>query len=91
VADGVSPQMSSQGKDGFHFEMQIAYARPVVVLLAISCLLELRAPRDVERVLALLVAYLVAAIIVPFLEHALRRYKWHLPLACDVLAVGLFM
>jgi len=83
--------MSSQGKDGFHFEMQIAYARPVVVLLAISCLLELRAPRDVERVLALLVAYLVAAIIVPFLEHALRRYKWHLPLACDVLAVGLFM
>ena len=91
MADGVSPQMSSQGKDGFHFEMQIAYARPVVVLLAISCLLELRAPRDVERVLALLVAYLVAAIIVPFLEHALRRYKWHLPLACDVLAVGLFM
>ena len=91
MADGVSPQMSSQGKDGFHFEMQIAYARPVVVLLAISCLLELRAPRDVERVLAMLVAYLVAAIIVPFLEHALRRYKWHLPLACDVLAVGLFM
>jgi signal transduction histidine kinase len=87
----VSPQMNSQVKDGFHFERQIAYARPVVVLLAISCLLELRAPRDVGRVLPLLVGYLALAVLVPFLENALRNYKWHLPLACDILAVGLFL
>jgi signal transduction histidine kinase len=87
----VSPHMNPQAKDSFHFEMQIAYARPVVVLLAISCLLELRPPRDVERVLSLLIAYLVLAAVVPFLENALRRYNWHLPLACDVLAVGVFL
>jgi signal transduction histidine kinase len=87
----VSPHMNPQAKNGFHFEMQIAYARPIVVLLAISCLLELRAPREVERVLALLVAYLVASVLVPVLELSLRRYKWHLPLACDVLVVGLFL
>ena len=83
--------MNPQAKNGFHFEMQIAYARPIVVLLAISCLLELRAPREVERVLALLVAYLLASVLVPVLELSLRRYKWHLPLACDVLVVGLFL
>jgi signal transduction histidine kinase len=83
--------MNPQAKDGFHFEMQIAYARPVVVLLAISCLLELRAPREVERVLTLLIAYLVVAAIMPFLEKALRQYRWHLPLAIDVLVVGVFL
>jgi signal transduction histidine kinase len=87
----VSPHMNPQAKDSIHFEMQIAYARPIVVLLAISCLLELRTPREVERVLSLLIAYLVIAIIVPFLENALRQRKWHLPLACDVLAVGMFL
>jgi signal transduction histidine kinase len=83
--------MNPQAIDGHHFEKQIAYARPVVVLLAISCLLELRAPREVQNVLALLVAYLLAAVVVPVLEQALRRHKWHLPLACDVLVVGLFL
>ena len=83
--------MNPQATNEFHFERQIAYARPVVALLAISCLLELRAPREVERVLALMIAYLAAAVMVPFLERALRRYKWHLPLACDVLVVGLFL
>ena len=83
--------MNPQVTNELHFEMQIAYARPVVVLLAIACLLELRAPREVERVLALMIAYLLAAVMVPLLERALRRYKWHLPLACDVLVVGLFI
>jgi len=87
----VSAPTSPQVKDEFHFEKQIAYARPVVVLLAISCLLELRAPRDVARVLTLLTGYLAIAVIVPFLENALWRYKWHLPLACDVLLAGLFL
>ena len=83
--------MNPQGSDRFHFEMQIAYARPVVALLAIACLLELRAAREAETALALLVAYLLAALAVPWLERALRRYKWHLPLACDVIVVGLFL
>ncbi|HXY00061.1 MAG TPA: GAF domain-containing sensor histidine kinase [Candidatus Limnocylindrales bacterium] len=83
--------MNPQASDRLHFEVQIAYARPVVALLAISCLWELRPVREAETALALLIAYLVAGLVVPFVERALRQYKWHLPLACDVLAVGLFL
>jgi signal transduction histidine kinase len=83
--------MNPQTSDRLHFEMQIAYARPAVALLAISCLLELRAVRETERALALLVAYLVAALAVAGLERVLRTYGWHLPLACDVLVVGLYL
>jgi signal transduction histidine kinase len=83
--------MNPQASDRLHFEMQIAYARPVVALLAISCLLELRTVREAERALALLTAYLVAAMVILLLEGALRAYKWHLPLACDVLVVALYL
>lgn len=83
--------MNPQASDRLHFEMQIAYARPAVALLAISCLLELRTVREAQRALGLLVAYLVAALVILGLERMLRAYKWHLPLACDVLVVGLYL
>src|SRR5208282_1051856 len=83
--------MNPQASDRLHFEMQIAYARPVVALLAIACLLELRPAREAERALVLLTAYLVAAIAILVVEGALRVYKWHLPLGCDVLVVGLYL
>jgi signal transduction histidine kinase len=83
--------MNPQASDRLHFEMQIASARPVVALLAISCLLELRSVREAERALALLTAYLVAAVVILVIEGALRAFKWHLPLACDVLVVGLYL
>jgi signal transduction histidine kinase len=83
--------MNPQTSDRLHFEMQIAYARPAIALLAISCLLELRAVREAERALALLTSYLVAAVVIIGLERLLRRYNWHLPLACDVLVVGLYL
>jgi signal transduction histidine kinase len=83
--------MNPQASDRLHFEMQIAYARPAVALLAISCLLELRTVREVQRALGLLIAYLVAALVILVLERVLRAYKWHLPLACDVLVVGLYL
>jgi signal transduction histidine kinase len=83
--------MNPQATDRLHFELQIAYARPVVAVLAISSLLELRIAREAERALYLLIAYLVAAVVIPLVERALRRYKWHLPLACDVIVVGLFL
>jgi signal transduction histidine kinase len=83
--------MNPQASDRLHFEMQIAYARPAVALLAISCLLELRTVREVQRALALLIAYLVASLVILVLERVLRAYKWHLPLACDVLVVGLYL
>jgi len=83
--------MNPQASDRLHFEMQIAYARPVVALLAISCLLELRTVREAERALTLLTAYLLMGTIILALERALAAYKWHLPLGCDVLVVGLYL
>ncbi|MGB7436171.1 MAG: histidine kinase, partial [Candidatus Acidiferrum sp.] len=83
--------MNPQASDRLHFELQIAYARPVVALLAISCLLELQSVKQAERALALLTAYLVAAVVALWLERVLRAHNWHLPLACDVLVAALYL
>jgi signal transduction histidine kinase len=77
--------------DRLHFDLQLAYARPVIALLAILCLLELRGAREVERPLSFLIAYLVLGIVILLLERALRRQQWHLPLVCDILVTGIFL
>src|SRR5262249_37109848 len=87
----MSPRMNPQATDRFHFEAQLAYARPVVALLAALCLVELRRVREIQRPLSFLIAYLVLAIAVLWLERTLRGRDWHLPLACDVLVLGIFL
>jgi len=82
--------MSPQASERRHFELQLAAARPVVVLLAIVSLLELQPARLAARPLSLLIAYLVAALLSLVFERALWAYDWHLPLACDVLVLGVF-
>ena len=82
--------MTPQPTDRLHFDLQIAYARPVIATLGMLGLLELRPAREVERPLAFLIAYILAAILILFLERALRRYHWRLPVLCDVLAAGIF-
>ena len=83
--------MNPQATDRLHFDLQLAYARPVVATLAVLCLLELRPAREVQRPLAFLVAYVVAGIVVLLLERVLRRYSWRLPVMCDVLVAGVFL
>jgi len=83
--------MNPQPTDQLHFELQIAYARPVIATLAMLGLLELRPARQVERPLAFLISYVIAGILVLFLERVLRRYQWRLPLLCDVLVAGIFL
>jgi signal transduction histidine kinase len=83
--------MNPQATDRLHFDLQLAYARPVVATLAVLCLLELRPARQVQRPLAFLVAYVVAGIAVLLLERVLRRYSWRLPVMCDVLVAGVFL
>jgi len=87
----VSPRMNPQSSDRIHFDLQLAYARPVVAMLAALCLMELRAAREVERPLSFLVAYFVAAMLILPLERALRRYSWRLPLLCDIVVTGVFL
>jgi signal transduction histidine kinase len=82
--------MNPQGSDRLHFDLQLAYARPMIALLAALSLLELGTAREVERPLSLLIAYMTVAIVVLILERLLRRFRWHIPLLCDVLVVGAF-
>jgi signal transduction histidine kinase len=83
--------MNPQATDRLHFDLQLAYARPVIATLAVLCLLELRPAKEVERPLAFLIAYVVASIVVLLLERVLRRYSWRLPVMCDVLVAGVFL
>ena len=83
--------MNPQPTDRLYFDLQLAYARPVIALLAILCLLELRTARQAERPLSFLIAYLFLAVIILLIERALRRDNWHLPLVCDILVVGIFL
>jgi len=83
--------MNPQPTDRLYFDLQLAYARPVIALLAILCLLELRTARQTERPLSFLIAYLFLAVIILLIERALRRAHWHLPLVCDILVVGVFL
>jgi len=83
--------MNPQPLNRVHFDLQLAYARPVIAVLALLCLLELRPAREVQRPLAFLIAYLAAALLALFLEQILRRFRWHLPLVCDILVVGIFL
>ena len=61
----MSPRMNPQPTDRLYFDLQLAYARPVIALLAILCLLELRTARQAERPLSFLIAYLFLAVIIP--------------------------
>src|SRR5208283_5386455 len=83
--------MNPQPTDRLHFDLQLAYARPVIALLAILCLLELRNARQAERPLSFLIAYLSLSVIILLIERALRRANWHIPLVCDILVVGTFL
>jgi signal transduction histidine kinase len=82
--------MNPQPTDRLHFDLQLAYARPVVALLALLALLELRPAREVERPVSFLIAYLVLGGVIVLLERLLNGFNWRLPLVCDVLVTGIF-
>src|ERR1700723_2498442 len=83
--------MSLHETDRRHLERQIVYARPIVVLLSILALLEQPNPQAARRSISFLVAYLILSLANIPLERFLRKRSWHLPIACDLLALGFFM
>src|ERR1700693_401881 len=83
--------MSPHETDRRHLERQIVYARPIVGLLAILALLHQPDPQAAKPSISFLVAYLILALAVIPLERFLRKRSWHLPIACDLLALGFFM
>ena len=83
--------MSPHQTDRNHFERQIVFARPIFILLALLAALEQTPSREARRSISFLIAYLVVALLVTQIERLLRHRSWHLPLACDLLALGFFM
>ena len=83
--------MSLQQTDRHHFERQIVYARPIFVLLALLAVAEQPSSYAARRSASFLIAYLIVALVVTQVERLLRNRDWHLPLLCDLLALGFFM
>jgi uncharacterized membrane protein len=83
--------MSPHESDRRHIERQIAYARPIVILLALIALFQQTSYTHAHRSFSLLVSYFVLSILAVLFERPLGGLSWHLPLACDLLALGLFM
>ena len=83
--------MNQNQTDRNHFERQILFARPIFVLLALLAALERPASGQERRSVSFLIAYLVVSLVIVQIERRLRRRSWHLPLACDLLALGYFM
>ncbi len=74
-----------------HFERQIAFARPAMILLAFLAFLEGPAAPNFRRVASFLIAYFIVSLLVIPIEQRLRQRLWHLPLSCDLLALGFFL
>jgi signal transduction histidine kinase len=83
--------MTPHETDRRHFERQIAFARPIVVLLTLIALLEQPSSRYAKRAISFLVTYLVLSLLALFFEKMLSDRSWHLPLAVDLIALGFFM
>jgi two-component system, NarL family, sensor histidine kinase DegS len=83
--------MNPHETDRRHFERQIAYARPIIVLLALIALLQQPSSQHAKRTISFLIAYLVISICAVLIERIFTSRSWHLPLIIDLVALGYFM
>src|SRR6202030_1400396 len=83
--------MSPHESDRRHIERQIAYARPIVALQALIALLEQASYSHARHPVYFLVAYFFLSVLALLFEQMLSGFTWHLPLACDLLALGFFI
>ena len=82
--------MSAHESEIRYIERQIDYARPIIALLALIALLEQPAHAS-QRSISFLIAYLILSLFAVAVDRLLRNVSWHLPLACDLLALAFFM
>ncbi|HWZ98630.1 MAG TPA: sensor histidine kinase [Candidatus Dormibacteraeota bacterium] len=83
--------MSPHESDRRHFERQIVFARPIIIILALLAVFELAPSPESSHSVSLLVAYLILSILVILIEDFLQDRDWHLPLVCDLLALSFFI
>jgi signal transduction histidine kinase len=83
--------MSPHETDRRHFERQIAFARPIIVLLTLIALLEQPSSQYAKRSITFLLVYLALSLLTILFENVLRERSWHLPLAVDLIILGVFL
>jgi signal transduction histidine kinase len=83
--------MNPRKTDLRHFERQHDYARPIIIFLALLAVFEQPRSHDAQRSISFLTSYLVLSLLVILLEQLFRDRSLHLPLACDFIALCIFM
>ena len=83
--------MSPHETERLNFERQIVYARPISVLLALIAVAEQPVSFYPRHALNFLITYLIVSLLVIPAEWVLRGRPWHLPLAVDLLGLGVFL
>jgi signal transduction histidine kinase len=83
--------MSPRRTDWRHFERQHDYARPIIIFLALLALFEQPRSHGAQRSISFLTSYLILSLLVVILDRVFRKRSLHLPLACDFIALCIFM
>jgi signal transduction histidine kinase len=83
--------MSPNETERLNFGRQIAYARPISVLLALIAVVDQNATHYPRYAIRFLISYLIVSLLVIPLEWVLRSRPWHLPLAIDLVALGVIL
>ena len=83
--------MSPHETDRRHFERQLVFSRPIIIILALLAVFELAPSRQSSRSVSFLTVYLILSIVVILLEDFLQERDWHLPLAVDLLSLAFFI
>jgi signal transduction histidine kinase len=83
--------MNPHETDRRHIERQIAYARPITVLMTLIALLQQPSSQHADRPISFLIGYLILAFSAILFEKIFPTRTWHLPLFVDLVALGYFM
>jgi len=83
--------MNPHETDRRHIERQIAYARPIIVLLTLIAMLQQPSAQHANRPISFLIGYLLLSFFVILFEKIFPIRAWHLPLFVDLVALGYFM
>src|SRR2546426_264537 len=83
--------MQPNAAESRYLQRQIAYARPIFLVLAVVDLLELKHVGGDDLPFVFLLGYLIFALVVISAEELFRKGGWHLPLVVDLAALIVFL
>jgi signal transduction histidine kinase len=82
--------MRPNASESRYLARQVAYARPIFMVLGVVDLLEIHHSSRAGAALIFVICYLTFAVLIVAAEHLLRRKNLHLPLVIDLAALAVF-